>query len=74
MASINLKRVAYKNWVNIGSGNDLLPDGNTVPEPIFDFSFVRFCGIILFHELKNYAIIFCRISSGHHGQSFKQRM
>ena len=37
----------YDNWVNTGSGNDLLPDGNkSLPEPLLtDLSSVRFSDI-----------------------------
>ena len=35
-----------KIWVNIGSGNGLLPDGTKpLPEPMLTLSLMRFCGI-----------------------------
>ena len=43
-----------KIWVNIGSGNDLLPDGTKPLSELIDFSSMEICGINLrtvSHEL-----------------------
>ena len=40
--------MATEIWVNIGSGNGLLPNGTKpLPEPMVDLSSVEFCGIHL---------------------------